>query len=93
MLVVRVSGHDYFSSIRSIQLLFLFFFPFRPVSQAGRPVTGFIRPGTQSGLLTGSIEQAIKAPRTAATARYYYIVVVVVVSSITYWDIIIIIIA
>ena len=43
--------------------------PVRPVSQTGRPVSGFLRPGTQSGPLT-SIEQAIRAPRTAATARY-----------------------
>ena len=40
----------------------------RPVTQAGRPITGFLRPSTQSGR-PGTIEQAIKTPRTAYTAR------------------------
>ena len=37
-------------------------------SLTGRPTTGFIRPGTQSGR-PGTVEQAIKTPRTASTAR------------------------
>lgn len=41
----------------------------RPLSQAGRPVSGFLRPGTQTGKPL-SMEQAIKAPRTSMTARY-----------------------
>ena len=41
----------------------------RPLSTAGRPVSGFLRPGTQVGQ-TSSLEQAIRAPRTAQTARY-----------------------
>ncbi|XP_031574824.1 tetratricopeptide repeat protein 8-like isoform X2 [Actinia tenebrosa] len=40
----------------------------RPMSQAGRPVSGFVRPGTQSGR-PGTMEQAIRTPRTAQTAR------------------------
>ncbi|XP_076816931.1 tetratricopeptide repeat protein 8-like [Clavelina lepadiformis] len=40
----------------------------RPVSQAGRPLSGFVRPGTQSGR-PGTMEQALKTPRTAQTAR------------------------
>ena len=40
----------------------------RPMSQSGRPVTGFARPGTQSGR-PGTMEQAIRTPRTAHTAR------------------------
>ncbi|XP_038631829.1 tetratricopeptide repeat protein 8 isoform X1 [Scyliorhinus torazame] len=40
----------------------------RPMSQSGRPITGFVRPGTQSGR-PGTMEQAIKTPRTAYTAR------------------------
>ena len=36
--------------------------------QAGRPLSGFVRPGTQSGR-PGTMEQAIKTPRTAHTAR------------------------
>lgn len=38
------------------------------MSQSGRPVTGFARPGTQSGR-PGTMEQAIRTPRTAHTAR------------------------
>ena len=38
------------------------------MSQSGRPVSGFVRPGTQSGR-PGTMEQAIKTPRTAHTAR------------------------
>jgi tetratricopeptide repeat protein 8 len=41
----------------------------RPMSQAGRPVSGFVRPGTQSSR-PGTMEQAIRTPRTAQTARY-----------------------
>nr|XP_060476487.1 tetratricopeptide repeat protein 8 isoform X2 [Panthera onca] len=40
----------------------------RPVTQAGRPITGFLRPSTQSGR-PGTMEQAIRTPRTAYTAR------------------------
>ncbi|XP_051775850.1 tetratricopeptide repeat protein 8 [Erpetoichthys calabaricus] len=40
----------------------------RPVTHAGRPITGFVRPSTQSGR-PGTMEQAIKTPRTAHTAR------------------------
>lgn len=40
----------------------------RPTSQSGRPLTGFMRPGTQSGL-GGNMEQAIRTPRTAHSAR------------------------
>uniref|UniRef100_H2MPC6 Tetratricopeptide repeat domain 8 n=1 Tax=Oryzias latipes TaxID=8090 RepID=H2MPC6_ORYLA len=41
---------------------------FRPMTQSGRPITGFVRPSTQSGR-PGTMEQAIKTPRTASTAR------------------------
>uniref|UniRef100_A0A674NJJ7 Tetratricopeptide repeat domain 8 n=1 Tax=Takifugu rubripes TaxID=31033 RepID=A0A674NJJ7_TAKRU len=37
-------------------------------TQSGRPITGFVRPSTQSGR-PGTMEQAIKTPRTASTAR------------------------
>uniref|UniRef100_A0AAR2KFY3 Tetratricopeptide repeat domain 8 n=1 Tax=Pygocentrus nattereri TaxID=42514 RepID=A0AAR2KFY3_PYGNA len=40
----------------------------RPMTQSGRPITGFVRPSTQSGR-PGTMEQAIKTPRTANTAR------------------------
>ncbi|XP_018085896.1 tetratricopeptide repeat protein 8 isoform X2 [Xenopus laevis] len=40
----------------------------RPVTQSGRPISGFVRPSTQSGR-PGTMEQAIKTPRTASTAR------------------------
>lgn len=40
----------------------------RPVTQSGRPITGFVRPGTQGGR-PSTMEQAIKTPRTALTAR------------------------
>ncbi|XP_033892683.2 tetratricopeptide repeat protein 8-like isoform X3 [Acipenser ruthenus] len=40
----------------------------RPMTHAGRPITGFVRPSTQSGR-PGTMEQAIKTPRTAHTAR------------------------
>ncbi|XP_062946053.1 tetratricopeptide repeat protein 8 isoform X2 [Cynocephalus volans] len=40
----------------------------RPITQAGRPITGFLRPSTQSGR-PGTMEHAIKSPRTAYTAR------------------------
>ena len=38
------------------------------MSQSGRPVSGFVRPGTKSGR-PGTMEQAIMTPRTAHTAR------------------------
>uniref|UniRef100_H2YKL4 Uncharacterized protein n=1 Tax=Ciona savignyi TaxID=51511 RepID=H2YKL4_CIOSA len=40
----------------------------RPVSQSGRPLSGFVRPGTQAGR-PGTMEQALKTPRTSHTAR------------------------
>ncbi|XP_070159705.1 tetratricopeptide repeat protein 8 [Polyergus mexicanus] len=40
----------------------------RPKSQSGRPVTGVVRPATQAAT-SQSIEQALKTPRTAMTAR------------------------
>ncbi|CAG2166216.1 unnamed protein product [Oppiella nova] len=39
----------------------------RPVTQSGRPLTGVLRPGTQGRL--GTMENALKTPRTAKTAR------------------------
>lgn len=39
----------------------------RPVTQSGRPITGVIRPGTQSNM--DSLETALKTARTAKTAR------------------------
>uniref|UniRef100_A0A8C8EI82 Tetratricopeptide repeat domain 8 n=1 Tax=Oncorhynchus tshawytscha TaxID=74940 RepID=A0A8C8EI82_ONCTS len=44
------------------------FFLVRPMTQSGRPITGFVRPSTQSGR-PGTMEQAIRTPRTAHTAR------------------------
>ena len=41
----------------------------RPVSQSGRPLSGFIRPGTQ-GARPGTMEQAIRTARTSMTARF-----------------------
>jgi len=38
------------------------------MSQSGRPLSGFVRPGTQSSR-PGTMEQAIRTPRTAQTAR------------------------
>jgi len=40
----------------------------RPTSQSGRPLSGFVRPGTQSAQ-PGTMEQALRTPRTAHTAR------------------------
>ncbi|NXB84142.1 TTC8 protein, partial [Vidua chalybeata] len=40
----------------------------RPVTQSGRPITGFVRPSTQGGR-PSTMEQAIRTPRTALTAR------------------------
>ncbi|KAA0184125.1 hypothetical protein HAZT_HAZT011827, partial [Hyalella azteca] len=40
----------------------------RPSTQGGRPLTGVLRPGTQGGR-PGTIDQALKTPRTAHTAR------------------------
>uniref|UniRef100_A0A3B4B2V0 Uncharacterized protein n=1 Tax=Periophthalmus magnuspinnatus TaxID=409849 RepID=A0A3B4B2V0_9GOBI len=42
--------------------------PLLPMTQSGRPITGFVRPSTQSGR-PGTMEQAIKTPRTASTAH------------------------
>nr|CAD7455464.1 unnamed protein product [Timema tahoe] len=41
---------------------------FRPRTQSGRPVSGVVRPGTQSGR-PGTMEQALKTPRTSRTSR------------------------
>ncbi|KAF2357594.1 Tetratricopeptide-like helical domain [Trinorchestia longiramus] len=40
----------------------------RPSTQSGRPLSGVMRPGTQSGR-PGTIDQALKTPRTSHTAR------------------------
>ncbi|KAF7404735.1 tetratricopeptide repeat protein 8 [Vespula maculifrons] len=40
----------------------------RPKTQSGRPVTGVVRPATQSAI-SQTMEQALRMPRTAATAR------------------------
>lgn len=40
----------------------------RPMTQSGRPITGFVRPSTLSGR-PETMEQAIRTPRTASTAR------------------------
>ena len=40
----------------------------RPLSQSGRPLSGFVRPGTLSSR-PKPMEQAIMTPRTAMTAR------------------------
>jgi tetratricopeptide repeat protein 8 len=39
----------------------------RPVTQSGRPLTGTLRPGTQGRI--GTMENALKTPRTSRTAR------------------------
>ncbi|KAI1295370.1 Tetratricopeptide repeat protein 8 [Halotydeus destructor] len=39
----------------------------RPVTQSGRPITGMLRPGTQGR--PDNMEHALRAPRTAKTAR------------------------
>lgn len=49
-------------------LIYFFVLNSRPMTQSGRPITGFVRPSTQSGR-PGTMEQAIKTPRTASTAR------------------------
>src|SRR6218665_207751 len=38
------------------------------MSQSGRPLSGFVRPGTQSAH-PGTMDKAIRTPRTAQTAR------------------------
>ncbi|XP_056624512.1 tetratricopeptide repeat protein 8 isoform X2 [Triplophysa dalaica] len=40
----------------------------RPMTQSGRPITGFVRPSTLSGR-PETMEQAIRTPRTAQMAR------------------------
>ncbi|XP_047002397.1 tetratricopeptide repeat protein 8 [Schistocerca americana] len=40
----------------------------RPLTQTGRPLSGVVRPGTQTSR-PETIEQALKTPRTARTAR------------------------
>lgn len=41
----------------------------RPLSQSGRPLSGFLRPGTMGGR-PKTIEQAIRTPRSLMTARW-----------------------
>ncbi|KAK7028963.1 Tetratricopeptide repeat protein 8 [Halocaridina rubra] len=41
---------------------------FRPSTQSGRPLSGVVRPGTQGGR-PGTMDQALRTPRTAQTAR------------------------
>ncbi|XP_059085727.1 tetratricopeptide repeat protein 8-like isoform X3 [Tigriopus californicus] len=41
---------------------------FRPTTNSGRPMSGVVRPGSQSGR-PGTMDAALKAPRTARTAR------------------------
>lgn len=41
---------------------------FRPRGESGHPLSGVVRPNTQSGRAT-SLEQALKTPRTARSAR------------------------
>lgn len=41
---------------------------YRPRTESGRPVSGVVRPGTQSGRAT-NLEQILKTPRTASSAR------------------------
>ena len=45
-----------------------FEFTIRPTTQGGRPLSGFVRPGTQGGR-PGTMEGALRTPRTAHTAR------------------------
>ncbi|XP_076665274.1 tetratricopeptide repeat protein 8 [Andrena cerasifolii] len=40
----------------------------RPKTQSGRPLTGVVRPATQSAM-SQSVEQTLRTPRTAMTAR------------------------
>lgn len=58
---------DIFNTVRNAWSEFSFL-KSRPMTQSGRPITGFVRPSTQSGR-PGTMEQAIKTPRTASTAR------------------------
>jgi len=39
------------------------------MSQSGRPLSGFARPGSQQSARPGTMEQALRTPRTAHTAR------------------------
>ena len=41
---------------------------FRPSSQSGRPLSGVSRPGSQAGT-PGTMDQALRTPRTSRTAR------------------------
>ncbi|KAG7168174.1 Tetratricopeptide repeat protein 8-like [Homarus americanus] len=41
---------------------------FRPSTQSGRPLSGVVRPGSQGGR-PGTMDQALRTPRTAQTAR------------------------
>ncbi|KAL7638214.1 UNVERIFIED_CONTAM: hypothetical protein RMT77_011839 [Armadillidium vulgare] len=40
----------------------------RPATQSGRPLSGVVRPGSQGGR-PGTVDQALKTPRTGHTAR------------------------
>ena len=41
---------------------------YRPTTQSGRPMSGVVRPGSQSGR-PGTMDAALRTPRTAKTAR------------------------
>jgi tetratricopeptide repeat protein 8 len=41
---------------------------YRPTTQSGRPMSGVVRPGSQGGR-PGTMDAALKTPRTAKTAR------------------------
>lgn len=41
---------------------------YRPTSQSGRPLSGIVRPGSQAGR-PGTMDAALKTPRTTKTAR------------------------
>ena len=51
-----------------VTVRFFIGFGFRPRTQTGRPLSGVVRPATQSGR-PGTVEQALRTPRTARTAR------------------------
>ena len=69
---------DMLSSLREISMhksfifvVFIdyrFFYVNRPSTQSGRPLSGVVRPGTQGGR-PGTMDQALRTPRTAHTAR------------------------
>ena len=44
----------------------------RPLSQSGRPLSGFLRPGSMAGR-PKTMEQALRTPRSLYTARWVYL--------------------